>query len=278
MDGPFRSVTPTGAGHPRRCGVDALHLGRRTRKIGPHRTPRIAPAPIHRVSLGFLGLGMMLGAWSFATPMAAAPDEPSHVVQATAILQGQFDEPEHPTAFRASGHRVRSRLGQEHDCALLREEQNDRANAWGSQSRAPYLETLGESGRIVPATTPIERATSLLRCGGDPLAVPRRRFRRVRHAPRRRSGQRRSRRFGDLAPAPLLPTPHRASRGPDRPVTNGALSDGSGELQWPGDCVGIRDVVRRTLRRCEPRGSPAPRDMDGRCSSLARTQPTDKPA
>lgn len=45
----------------------------------------------------FAGVGAMLVAWSFATPLAAAPDEPSHIVEAVAIVRGQFDEPEHLT-------------------------------------------------------------------------------------------------------------------------------------------------------------------------------------
>ena len=45
----------------------------------------------------FLGVGMMLCAWSFATPIAAAPDESSHIAQAAAVVRGQFDEPEQQT-------------------------------------------------------------------------------------------------------------------------------------------------------------------------------------
>ena len=41
----------------------------------------------------FLGVGAMIGAWSIATPIAAAPDEPAHIAQAVAIVHGQFDEP-----------------------------------------------------------------------------------------------------------------------------------------------------------------------------------------
>ena len=43
----------------------------------------------------FLGVGVMTCAWSFATPIGAAPDEPAHIVQAVAIVRGQFDEPTH---------------------------------------------------------------------------------------------------------------------------------------------------------------------------------------
>jgi hypothetical protein len=43
----------------------------------------------------FLGVGTMICAWSFATPIGAAPDEPAHIVQAAAIVRGQFDEPLH---------------------------------------------------------------------------------------------------------------------------------------------------------------------------------------
>ncbi len=46
----------------------------------------------------FVGVGLMLGAWSFATPLGAAPDEPSQIIQAAAIVRGQFDQPEQNTA------------------------------------------------------------------------------------------------------------------------------------------------------------------------------------
>ena len=47
----------------------------------------------------FVGVSLMLGAWSFATPLGAAPDEPSHIIQAAAIVRGQFDEPDQHTDF-----------------------------------------------------------------------------------------------------------------------------------------------------------------------------------
>ena len=43
----------------------------------------------------FLGVGTMICAWSLATPIGAAPDEPAHVAQAVAIVRGQFDGPVH---------------------------------------------------------------------------------------------------------------------------------------------------------------------------------------
>ncbi len=45
----------------------------------------------------FAGVGLMLAAWSLATPIGAAPDEPAHIIEASAIVRGQFDEPYHPT-------------------------------------------------------------------------------------------------------------------------------------------------------------------------------------
>ena len=44
----------------------------------------------------FVGVGLMLGAWSFATPIGAAPDEAAHTTQAVAIVRGQFNEPRQP--------------------------------------------------------------------------------------------------------------------------------------------------------------------------------------
>jgi hypothetical protein len=42
-------------------------------------------------------VGTTICAWSFATPIDAAPDEPAHIAQAVAIVRGQFDEPTHNT-------------------------------------------------------------------------------------------------------------------------------------------------------------------------------------
>ncbi len=47
----------------------------------------------------FVGVGLMIGAWSLATPLMAAPDEPDHVIQAVAILRGQFDVPKHQSSY-----------------------------------------------------------------------------------------------------------------------------------------------------------------------------------
>ena len=47
----------------------------------------------------FLGVGTMICAWSYATPIGAAPDEPAHIAQAVAIVRGQFAEPTHQTGL-----------------------------------------------------------------------------------------------------------------------------------------------------------------------------------
>jgi hypothetical protein len=41
----------------------------------------------------FVGVGLSIGAWSISTPLGAAPDEPSHVDAAAAVVRGQFDAP-----------------------------------------------------------------------------------------------------------------------------------------------------------------------------------------
>jgi hypothetical protein len=46
-----------------------------------------------------LAIGSAIGAWSIATPLMAAPDEPAHAIEAAALVRGQFDVPEHPIAF-----------------------------------------------------------------------------------------------------------------------------------------------------------------------------------
>ena len=59
----------------------------------------MAGRPLATFLWAFLGVGMMLRRVVLATPIGAAPDEPSHVIQATAIVRGQFDEPNHGSFF-----------------------------------------------------------------------------------------------------------------------------------------------------------------------------------
>ncbi len=44
-----------------------------------------------------LAMGMAIGAWSIATPLMQAPDEPGHAINAAAVVRGEFDVREHPT-------------------------------------------------------------------------------------------------------------------------------------------------------------------------------------
>jgi hypothetical protein len=41
----------------------------------------------------FVGIGLMVCAWSLATPLTAAPDESAHTIQAVAVVRGELDEP-----------------------------------------------------------------------------------------------------------------------------------------------------------------------------------------
>src|SRR6185437_3331059 len=50
----------------------------------------------------FAGIFTMLCAWTFATPLGAAPDEPAHTTQAVAIVRGQFDERQVPVGKTSS--------------------------------------------------------------------------------------------------------------------------------------------------------------------------------
>ena len=47
----------------------------------------------------FVAVGLCIGAWSLVTPLGAAPDEPEHLVQAAAVVRGQFDGPQVPVHF-----------------------------------------------------------------------------------------------------------------------------------------------------------------------------------
>jgi Predicted membrane protein (DUF2142) len=46
----------------------------------------------------FVAVGLAIVAWSIATPLMAAPDEPYQVVQAAALVRGQIDRPNHRIA------------------------------------------------------------------------------------------------------------------------------------------------------------------------------------
>jgi hypothetical protein len=50
-----------------------------------------------------VALGASLAAWSLATPLMAAPDEPAHVIQAVAVVRGQLDGPQELTDVGSAG-------------------------------------------------------------------------------------------------------------------------------------------------------------------------------
>ncbi len=62
----------------------------------------ITSRPVRNLLLyvwAFLAIGTAIAAWSIATPLMAAPDEPSHAIDAAAVVRGMFDVREHPTTF-----------------------------------------------------------------------------------------------------------------------------------------------------------------------------------
>ena len=59
----------------------------------------VLESPFASFVWAFVGVSMMLVAWSFATPIGAAPDEPAQIVEASAIVRGQFNEPYHKAGF-----------------------------------------------------------------------------------------------------------------------------------------------------------------------------------
>ncbi len=48
-----------------------------------------------------VAFGLIIGAWSIATPLFAAPDEPGHVIQAAAAVRGELDVAAQPGAYGA---------------------------------------------------------------------------------------------------------------------------------------------------------------------------------
>jgi Predicted membrane protein (DUF2142) len=68
--------------------------------LSEDRTTPIPAASTHRLltfAWAFAAVGLAVASWSLATPLMAAPDEPSHIVQAAAVVRGQFDVPPHPS-------------------------------------------------------------------------------------------------------------------------------------------------------------------------------------
>lgn len=87
-------------------GTRVVHgLVRAPRDRGPDRTsghrssaPRFCWKPKRRWWLTFAALFVMSVAWSLATPLTAAPDEPAHLIKAAAVVRGQLlGTPEPPT-------------------------------------------------------------------------------------------------------------------------------------------------------------------------------------
>ncbi len=103
----------------------------------------------------FLGLGTMIAAWSFATPMSAGPDEPQHIIQATALVRGQFDEPERVQTFIGKFATVMipswaAQLANDPPCYAER-----------PAISAACIKPLGDSTRTVPANTQFSNSPPL---------------------------------------------------------------------------------------------------------------------
>ena len=58
-------------------------------------TPRFKLRNLLLFCWALLAIGTAIGAWTIATPLMAAPDEPAAVVQAAAAVRGQLDIAEH---------------------------------------------------------------------------------------------------------------------------------------------------------------------------------------
>ena len=55
--------------------------------------PRSTSRTLLLFAWAFAAVGLSIGAWSVSTPLGAAPDEPGHVIDAAAVVRGQFDGP-----------------------------------------------------------------------------------------------------------------------------------------------------------------------------------------
>jgi Predicted membrane protein (DUF2142) len=71
--------------------------GSSTRDAAVEQTPRHSLRRSLTFSVwAFAALALSIGAWSVSTPLGAAPDEPSHMIDAAAVVRGQFDTREVP--------------------------------------------------------------------------------------------------------------------------------------------------------------------------------------
>ena len=95
-------VSPNAFCYPRRMANAPVAVARKAGaglSLSEDRTTPNPAASTHRLltfAWAFAAVGLAVVSWSLATPLMAAPDEPSHIVQAAAIVRGQFDVPSHP--------------------------------------------------------------------------------------------------------------------------------------------------------------------------------------
>ena len=66
----------------------------RPRRAEGDRRPRSGLLPF---TWAFVAIGLVVVSWTLATPLMAAPDEPTQVANAAAVVRGQIDEPIHHT-------------------------------------------------------------------------------------------------------------------------------------------------------------------------------------
>lgn len=59
----------------------------------------VTDRPLVTYLWAFVAVGLCIGAWSLSTPLGAAPDEPEHLIQAAALVRGQFDGPQVPVHY-----------------------------------------------------------------------------------------------------------------------------------------------------------------------------------
>lgn len=79
--------------------ADVVSLGSADHSLAPRGQERSSahPSRIRRTLLfiwPFVAIALVITAWSIATPLMAAPDEPSHAADAAAVVRGEFDVPE----------------------------------------------------------------------------------------------------------------------------------------------------------------------------------------
>ena len=213
----------------------------------------------------FAAAGLAISAWTIATPLMAAPDEPYHVVQAAALVRGQFDRPYHrihpglvstvrvPYWVQTATVDVNCIAFNPKVSASCQPPVSDETKLVGS---------LTSFSHSPPLYYALDRAAVSFRCRGEGHLC---------HATGGGSCQRRLDRPGFLPVVALPPASVDAGRGPGGVSPDGAVLVECRQLQRNGDGGGICSLVWWAVPGGTNPGAPGARLVD--CVGIRHPHP-----